>query len=38
MPEWTLLEGMFQMPADIATLQFHLTMQAQGRPGTTAWC
>jgi hypothetical protein len=30
---WTLLQGMFQMPADAATFQLHLTMQAQG----TAW-
>jgi hypothetical protein len=31
--EWTLLQGMFQMPSDAATFQLHLTMQAQG----TAW-
>ncbi|MGO8751481.1 MAG: glycoside hydrolase domain-containing protein [Thermoguttaceae bacterium] len=31
--DWTLLEGIFEMPADIATLQVHLTMQARG----TAW-
>jgi hypothetical protein len=31
--DWTLLQGMFQMPAETATFQLHLTMQAQG----TAW-
>jgi hypothetical protein len=31
--DWTLLQGMIQTPADAASLQVHLTMQAQG----TAW-
>jgi len=31
--DWTLLHGLFTMPADIATFQLHLTMHAHG----TAW-
>jgi hypothetical protein len=31
--DWTLLQGVFPMPDDIATLQVHLTMLAHG----TAW-
>jgi hypothetical protein len=31
--DWTLLDGLFTMPPDIATFQLHLTMLARG----TAW-